>query len=1142
MSDPSNTDSELDQYGVWVKKEVQSEKSAALPAADGAVPSGDAAVQESSDDSEAPDGAEGAAEPEAADSGGDEIEALDDFFADDDAEEQGSAAESDDAEKDFTPSDIATVGSEDAGLTSADSEMPSVDGEAVPPEADTAAGDAAGDDITAGEEELSPDSFDAVTAEDGEISLDEFDMGGDSGEKEVFLSDFDAAGAEDGEISLDSFFGDGDESAAVSEVHTEETEIADEEPLDIDLEFEDTADVPMEEDSAGEVDFDLDAVTDEGSGSSIVSDDGSESVDFSDFFSDADDASNADIPEKINDGNGMDDETERSFDGIFSGMDDAEKQEPAGSSDAGNAAAATEDVDLDAFDSPASGSEDVDLSDFGVDGSDDSMGGVKNEAGSEEDEDIKTNFDISVSSDDDIGDGSEESNASDATEEEVSIVQDKREPVHTEERQAPLSGASPDDDFDVDSLLDSIEDESGTPASTEDGSAAGTATAEEVNELPPLDDFETPAAGGTAGEEADIPVDPPEGFAEEAPEPEAAERTLPGEAAAEETAAFIPVPVSVSEETEADAEESLARNEEIDYSYKENAADAISDGEAEGDEEDMDGMNEILKQIAAEVSTLKQEIQGLKEEFDVIKKHAAFTSGEAERASDETVSDTAPADETLEEDDLIPVPSSENAESNFFSKDDDMDDVALDGSELNNILGTAELTEESVEPVQAEDVEAPAETAEDSSPSEEMDRALSEPLPPPEDNTNDDLMNDDVALSPDELGGIFNTADVTEEGSAAGEAPAEELHEENVEESLKESAGVVEESAETEVEAGAEDAAGGEADIIEESDAGIETGDDADASEVEELSIPIVDEEESADDFTAENLDEPVEAAEETLEEVPDAAADEVAEESLEPLSESLESDAAENAVEAADVEATDLEPVEEAEETAAEEPVDLFEESGAADEASGEEETVIPVEDAASESEEDMSRSVPDTIVEEEQPLTEENISYLESEEAPVVDEAAEVLEEAEESEEGEINEEPVEEVFNDWGGDAAGSSESEPEAGDTAAQDGDTLEEAEGEAVEAVAAAGEAAAFDEAEAAGEAETEAGAEAGDTGAVTSSADAVNIPENMKDEIKSVLSYMDQLLESLPEDKISQFAKSEEFNTYKKLFKELGLA
>ena len=50
------------------------------------------------------------------------------------------------------------------------------------------------------------------------------------------------------------------------------------------------------------------------------------------------------------------------------------------------------------------------------------------------------------------------------------------------------------------------------------------------------------------------------------------------------------------------------------------------------------------------------------------------------------------------------------------------------------------------------------------------------------------------------------------------------------------------------------------------------------------------------------------------------------------------------------------------------------------------------------------------------------------------------------------------------------------------------------------------------------------------------------IPDNMRSEIKAVLSYMDQLLESLPEEKIAEFAKSEEFNTYKKLFKELGLA
>lgn len=50
-----------------------------------------------------------------------------------------------------------------------------------------------------------------------------------------------------------------------------------------------------------------------------------------------------------------------------------------------------------------------------------------------------------------------------------------------------------------------------------------------------------------------------------------------------------------------------------------------------------------------------------------------------------------------------------------------------------------------------------------------------------------------------------------------------------------------------------------------------------------------------------------------------------------------------------------------------------------------------------------------------------------------------------------------------------------------------------------------------------------------------------NFPDPLKNEIKSVLIYLDQLLESLPEAKIEEFAKSEHFITYKKLFKELGL-
>jgi hypothetical protein len=49
------------------------------------------------------------------------------------------------------------------------------------------------------------------------------------------------------------------------------------------------------------------------------------------------------------------------------------------------------------------------------------------------------------------------------------------------------------------------------------------------------------------------------------------------------------------------------------------------------------------------------------------------------------------------------------------------------------------------------------------------------------------------------------------------------------------------------------------------------------------------------------------------------------------------------------------------------------------------------------------------------------------------------------------------------------------------------------------------------------------------------------IPSHLKQELKTVLSYMDQLLESLPDEKIEEFARSQYFDTYKKLFKELGL-
>ncbi len=49
------------------------------------------------------------------------------------------------------------------------------------------------------------------------------------------------------------------------------------------------------------------------------------------------------------------------------------------------------------------------------------------------------------------------------------------------------------------------------------------------------------------------------------------------------------------------------------------------------------------------------------------------------------------------------------------------------------------------------------------------------------------------------------------------------------------------------------------------------------------------------------------------------------------------------------------------------------------------------------------------------------------------------------------------------------------------------------------------------------------------------------LPQDLQSDIKSVLSYLDQLFEALPEEKIKEFAQSEYFGIYKRLFEELGL-
>jgi|GEM_PF-2381926 len=51
-----------------------------------------------------------------------------------------------------------------------------------------------------------------------------------------------------------------------------------------------------------------------------------------------------------------------------------------------------------------------------------------------------------------------------------------------------------------------------------------------------------------------------------------------------------------------------------------------------------------------------------------------------------------------------------------------------------------------------------------------------------------------------------------------------------------------------------------------------------------------------------------------------------------------------------------------------------------------------------------------------------------------------------------------------------------------------------------------------------------------------------SISDELKDEIKGILKYMDELLVSLPEEKVREFRRSEHFETYKKIFEELGIS
>ena len=49
------------------------------------------------------------------------------------------------------------------------------------------------------------------------------------------------------------------------------------------------------------------------------------------------------------------------------------------------------------------------------------------------------------------------------------------------------------------------------------------------------------------------------------------------------------------------------------------------------------------------------------------------------------------------------------------------------------------------------------------------------------------------------------------------------------------------------------------------------------------------------------------------------------------------------------------------------------------------------------------------------------------------------------------------------------------------------------------------------------------------------------LSQDLMQDVKSLLVYMDQLLEDLPEEKIEEFANSDKFVLFKNVFQKLGL-
>ncbi len=482
--------------------------------------------------------------------------------------------------------------------------------------------------------------------------------------------------------------------------------------------------------------------------------------------------------------------------------------------------------------------------------------------------------------------------------------------------------------------------------------------------------------------------------------------------------------------------------------------------------------NDLLLQIANELSSIRGELVNLKGELATIKKE------EEEKAP----AVSAAAEAGKEQEEKTPAKDKTDKHGGFFDEEED-ETIALTGDELDNILNTADFTEEAA----PESTEAAPEAAE------------SEPAPAgSEDLGGETLLPEsgeyDSTVSAAEPAGEPE-AETAVSASDAGKAPEPEETP-----GFEEIAGIAD--AVEPMTPPPEDTSYLEVPLEDSDDKGPDLGD-----------APIHEEPLVEPDLSGFNLEEEAGPVEEISEELPvieGPAENESSPESLADMT--LGMQAAPDYMPEAAAEPLAAEPIPEVEPSSFEE----LELAGESNLPSEEAEELNPLEGGE-----------PEALAAEPEALDlggesiEENISSGEaSDMVPLAEETPTAIEEqaapAEASVETEsIDLSPIEEVE---------AVQPEPEALPEQQESAPIQEQPKTDRAAPEPAAPKAAAPAPSKASAPAKA-----------------ATAEDEKLKGEIRGVLSYLDKLLESLPEDKIEEFAKSEYFDTYKKLFEELGL-